>query len=494
MINKYYSIFKELENSLSTNYTYICNKINLNIFSVFNLFNNFCNERSVAYYSSNFFEKQLINYVNDFSLINEAAFTMKKNISPKAKKKLTSEVDNLAKKEFKNQLEPDAVVYFNYDNTDYRYFVEYKVHHNYFKYIELANDYLKYKIYTSSHPDTSAFVYIVFNKNNKKMPTILNGTNSEPQIQFLNKKITKSEIDKNANVFIYDPKIKSLNCDKPKNLEDHIGYNEIKILDKIVNGMKKLTKEYSSIDYSTIPNYSEDPFVKNINCLGTNVSTANILQKYYKYISGLYLLLNENENSLIAKLNELEPKLCIDSTDKLLEWMQGYFRNFTNSTFKKEKESYNKVVINGSTRKSLILLVIIDKFCKENKIDFFHLSFRNKDEQRDYEKIKKTDFYLRFYRDSNSKEKFDILAKTIILYIFNLYNIIFDVENTNTTAEYLEYRDEFKHFLAKKNILDNISTIKALFGLNRKQKVDWELDLNELGKSLLELVVNYDYE
>ena len=75
-----------------------------------------------------------------------------------------------------------------------------------------------------------------------------------------------------------------------------------------------------------------------------------------------------------------------------------------------------------------------------------------------------------------------------------LYNIIFDVENTNTTAEYLEYRDEFKHFLAKKNILDNISTIKALFGLNRKQKVDWELDLNELGKSLLELVVNYDYE
>lgn len=70
---------------------------------------------------------------------------------------------------------------------------------NDFEFIDLATDFLKYKLYTDKNNENTIFIYVIFDKN-ENYPTILNGDTE----QFLYiKDIIRETQFKEKKVFIY---------------------------------------------------------------------------------------------------------------------------------------------------------------------------------------------------------------------------------------------------------------------------------------------------
>jgi len=92
-------------------------------------------------------------------------------------------------------------------------FVEYKMN-NSFVYLDLADDYLKYKVYTSRNEANTIFTYIIFDKK-ENYPTILN--NERPRYKMIGSKIDKTSISADTKIFIYLGKEKIDDTDLEKN-------------------------------------------------------------------------------------------------------------------------------------------------------------------------------------------------------------------------------------------------------------------------------------
>lgn len=355
---KYEYIMKKLADSLDVDYVKNCNEIERNVFFLMNLQNNYCNERTVAYYSTYFFHKSLIDNVNDLHVLNELNFKRLFYISKKEKTELNDEVDNLANEDYKNRLEPDAFIMFEMLGKKYNYFIEYKVHKNSFTYFKLANDYLKYKIYTHQTNIDTKYVYLIFDKRSDGMPSIVKDGETNPKIQYLKKKIKKAEIDKKANVFIYDRDIENKDDEKGDKI---LTNKEIDLLLKFDKKLSKLEELSDAVDLNSIEDYSQNVFIKNIGCLGTNVSTASALQYCYIDIKNIYNHFDLNLEYIYRKVNSLDDT-NITNEEELILWAKNYFKNIINKSFEKEFNNFNKALVKGNKRKSLIFLILLENF------------------------------------------------------------------------------------------------------------------------------------
>lgn len=495
MHSKYQGIFNNLEKELNYNYRFQCDKINNNIFNQLNLKNNFVNERTLAYFSTSVFEQLLNNSSLSYGVINEACFKLNRSITSSARKRYKRQVGNLSTKKYEGNLEPDTVINFEYKRIKYNYFVEYKVHKKVFKYIELANDYLKYKIYTTHAKVDTKFVYIIFNVVNDR-PTILNKTDNFPKIQYLNKTISKSNIDKEANVFIYDP-IESDNLemvDESINLEDYIGIKEIKILDKVVKDAEKIYLK-KDIDFDKIIDYSENDFIKNLSCLGNKVSTAKVLLRQNKGIAELMNYLNIEKEELIITANNFSKKELNDLSG-LFRWMSDYISNLSKDIFQEGENSVNSVLLNTNRRKSMFVLILLEKYCNDNKLKFINIVPKNARESKDLNVIRDMPLFKNLYKQGEYKYRYEILIKTIVYFLSNLYSIVYEQDGEEVVFDELDeptYNERYSSYLLKKSIVEKLREVKSSFNKAKNFRVDWNVDLEDFGLSLLEILSKGDF-
>ena len=484
---EYQTIFDELSIYLKGEYKNNAEALKSNVFNVFRLTNNFCNERTAAYSSTFFLTNYFMKQSYEVSAINEASFDMKYSVKKERIEELKAEVDGKSTKVNKNFFCPDAVMCLSKDNT-YRWFIEYKVHIKHFKFVELANDYLKYKLYTNNIDADSTFVYIVFNKHKDKMPYIESSSGGGVKIQFLNKKMTPTDVDKNANVFIYN-NVNEKSQTKPNDDAQlpSKANNIVLKLDKIEKLLEDAIRNDDSFNYDEITDYTDNIYINNINCLGNKVATAEVIQKHFSKIYKLCGRVNITLERLLDSAKKVENSFT--NIEEMIYWIKGYFPNLIKNAFEREFSSSNKALINGSKKRSLILLIMIKKYCELNFVDCdFDLNI-NEDEQKGLKDVEKSAFFKSQYKEEPHKSKYNLLIESILYFIKESYNIIFEQTPTKTDMELeLVCSTKYSNYQLKKQILEIVHSIKRLF--NKKASIQWNENLDEFGLSLIGYVQN----
>lgn len=491
MRKKYQVAINFLENKLSTEYIKIATKMKNNIFDRLSLTHNYCAERTLAYFSNNIFIEYLNKYNIEKYIMSEVQITPNIQLSQTTKAMYAKKVG--INKPLKNELYngilvPDTVILLENELFNSCYFIEYKIHHNSFSYIKLAYDYLKYKVYTHNSTIDNKFIYIIF--NHAPIPTLITSPNIEPKIQFIDDIITKKIIDKTANVFIYDYKIISDEIEE-NSIDDIIGIKELINLEKVMKSLDVIENS-SSINYDEITDLSENIYLKNINVLGKKVANSQLMIKYYKDLKQTTNDLNITVEELIKDANKYSEK-PINNEKELYEWMKKYYNNYNYKMFTQVITNNNDAISKVVKRKTMMFLITFNKFCEINDVTGCSIFLRSEKEQKDYDELCKTTFMSEYHRDGENKEKLSILVKSILYFITNLYNVMYEDENGNLIVDEegnVSFNDKYSIYLEKKKIIEAISTIKYLFSIGKKTKVTWESDINKLGEELLKLIVN----
>ena len=479
----YQNIFNKLSIFLENDYKNNANNLTTNVFEKLSLKNNFCNERTAAYASTYFMENYLKQNNWDISVINEASFRLISPVTDERKEELKKEVNEKKAKINKTLFCPDAVFFLKKDKS-YRVFIEYKVHIKEFKYIELANDYLKYKIYTDKSTISSIFVYVIFNKTIENMPSIF-VKGKTPKIQFLKRILTFSDIDDETNIFIYEKTniLSMQNNDKPMENKTSVApIDIINKLDEIYNTIQKALIKNENFDYESVNDYSKNIYANNIDTfLGNNVATALIIQQHYSKIENIYYELNISLDKLLNKA-----KIASDSfsdEESMIKWIKKYFPNMIKIAFEKELENSNKALTNGSIRKSVILLIMIKKSCKDNKLNInFELEISS-EEKDGIKKLEQNSFIKDMYKIDQYKEKYNLLIESIIYVLVKDYDIVFEKTENPLNQFALAESDKYYNFKVKKKVLELVRDINKSFDKNKS--ITWDDSLAEFGKKLL---------
>ena len=462
-------------------------------------------EASTSNQTSILFERTLSSVVNYFLFnylkqlcgdnlklcVNEFKIKNKNDINGEKRKKHIVDVD--LKKNPKNHWNYCVVDgYFKIDNfidnTTRHIFVEYKMQDD-FEFIDLATDFLKYKLYTDKNNENTIFVYIIFDKK-ENYPTILSG-GSEHFI--LLKDIIRETQFKEKKVFIYKPDIKQqLNEEQTKKIEQ-----TLKVLDDLtivkeqyIGVMSKTTglskTRHEELILSYLPKYN------------SLVVKSNMIKQNYKFIKNLWD--EANKMSLfkdIYKIFNLDNKeqMSIEMILKEGSHYNYYFEEVINLEDKIEAEENG---IRGRYYSSLNLIALLDYLSdffniKCGKPEYGYKMFgrsNSKKQKHDYQKTadnQKKKIDQKYKTDPDKEKKFLKLLYSLTYYIVEVYPILFEINDNfeviaPTNINLLEKLDEEMRKLLKSmaNIIDvelKISNVKT--------------DLNEISKMFVRLLEKY---
>ncbi|AHI52766.1 hypothetical protein [Spiroplasma culicicola] len=429
---------------------------------------NFLNERSIAFQIT----KALESHLNLLNLIIYSEFHLKSQVTltQKAKKDISLEIPEYKKESNKYDYYPDTYLSFKNNKgiiTDI--FIEYKVD-SAFSFRKLAGDFLKFKYYTWKGKGNNNFIYILFGKKNTagiEIPCMYQ-VHDNNNIQEINKYLIEKDLNKKANIFYY------IN-DKGNSVEikENTLINANKLLDEII----KLEEENL---YNEIHDYSQKDYFSNINqfIFGEKVLLSKIIQNNFYQIKQLYKEIIERKN-----INLLLPKKTYLS---IKDFVKNDISNIS-LTVKEIANHFNKQIIRKSTsskkginqaeftirlKRSLWMLIILDKFSKDNDFKTRILN-ENSFSQREWNEIELLKERLdEIYK---SKENFNILSLGLIYYIVNLYEEVGALEGN----EYVLSK-EFKAFRTNKKIEKYIRNICEELNIKNESEdiSDKEIGLN----------------
>lgn len=313
-------------------------------------------------------------------------------------------------------------------------FVEYKVS-NVFKYLALAEDFIKYKIYTYKNEKNTAFVFVVFDKK-EIYPTILKL--KKPSYILLSRVINKAMFSKNDRVFIYIPRkgndnllFKETNRVSPKSMLR---------IQKTLNKINDLSEDVKNEDlvegkcFKSTNNF----YFSNIGALKNNVSTAKILvDNYYFFIEPLYDFLIHN--------GTIKSDVTIDKYS--LSTLKKQFRDYEKIIFGLKKTRSLKDGLSSGYKSSLNVLTLINVLNKVYKADFTpSLPYFDSETENNAETIYYRDILERnteiTIKKSNAKAYRWMLdaAKNMLIFIVKLYEAVFVFDQN---GEY-EFSDEYE--------------------------------------------------
>lgn len=331
-------------------------------------------------------------------------------------------------------------------------FVEYKSS-DIFKYLLLADDFIKYKIYTCYHEDDTCFVFINFDKN-PNYPSILK--RGLPEYFLLPRLIKKSLFSRDDHVFIYIPRKTAPSKILPLPL-----YN----LKKIYHIIHEVESAIETIDEKDLEEKKHfalinDFYVDNIGAFKSGVATAEILLDcYYFFIKPIFDILKE--------------KIPINEFNKyLLEMVKKGFFNYEKEVYGDKKNRSLNEGLNSGYKSSLNLLVLFNYLNTKYNLGLKpHLKSFESESARgkttiDYNKIllDNTNYLIEYASQNDYMEG---LALNALSFIHNLYQRIF---NFDSNGEY-SYKEEY--LLMKKsnklqkliNELSGILNIKKEFNM-----------------------------
>lgn len=316
-------------------------------------------------------------------------------------------------------------------------FVEYKAS-KIFKYILLADDYIKYKIYTNGNENNTCFAFVNFDKQ-PNYPTILKS--GKPDYYLLPKAINKSMFSNDDRVFIYIP----TNASQTNALIDN--KSKLRKTYKIINDIEKTI---SDIDENDIEKrlhliLNNDFYVNNIGAFKNGVTTAKVLlDNYIHFIKPIYDLIRYDiYDGAIGK--------------EELKTIKRNFSQYERDVYGGKRNRSLKDGLNIGYKSSFNILVLFNLLNKRYNLNLLPALSSFQSDERDgsteinYFEIlnENTNILLNYYLDGNDYVLG--LAKDVLSFIVKLYEriLIFDEDGT------YDYKEEYK-LIKKTNKLQKL--------------------------------------
>lgn len=480
-------ILEEITNSLNE-YNTINGKINENVNGNYKFKINFTNERSIAYYVSNKLEKLFKNHFDkDAVFLNECSLQMEQTIS---RDEVLSECEGIEyvkeyilkemeKKKSKRNFIPDLLI----STKDIDGFVEYKCDVE-FKYIKLAIDYLKYKLYVKNSTKESFFVYMIFEKSKVIKLTNNNGKNT---FQFLSSDLKKDNINDSNCAFIY---YNNMNNEKDSTTE--YDYNDkIKTLSNVNEKIEEVLLVNDVEQFNTVVDFSENYFIKSINKIGTNVIQSQIISNNIELINELLTLFVNKyykdelilaSSSIIHCLTKYKCEYVVDDDlHELIKKICITYNNDITSMHKKTKDALPRENFSVSYKRSNWIIILILMACKQNNIvpvenfeSFESLNNLFEDNVK---------LHYEFYNQTVDMQRhLTDLAFGLMYYSVNCYKSLFHVENSN----YVTLNEQFKCYKYKNEIITDINKKFKRDKSTMYLKCDLDDSIEEIGKKVIE--------
>ena len=349
-------------------------------------------------------------------------------------------------------------------------FVEYKVS-KLFKYVALAEDFIKYKIYTYNNEKNTAFTFVCFD-NKEYYPTILKL--NKPDYVLLSKRINKKMFTQDDRVFIYIPHKTSL-ISVDDNRPDFLGQlrKSHKLLERIVEVTSDLDENDISegVQRELINNF----YCENINAFKNNVATAKLL--FNNYSNFIYPLYKE----LVVK-GIIGDETQFDS-DRLLK-VKKDFKIYEQNVYGEKKLRSLMDGLSTGYKSSLNILILFNilalKYSVDLKPQLYYVDSESKSGRVkiDYNQI----------LENNTKEiienneEYISLGVDLLIFIYNLYETIFEIDESGLYV----YKKEYE-------VLKKAKKLQKLFDELRRL-IKYDNKINMFGENIEnETIMLFEY-
>ncbi|MCH3977245.1 MAG: hypothetical protein LKE36_06670 [Bacilli bacterium] len=491
MPDLYQQIIDYVERDLN-NYAHNCACLNTSVIVPHYNFNvNYCNERTVAYYISTRLYTILRSVgINAQSIISEFNISLRDPLLPG--EIAAAESDSIgADRAYGTWFIPDTYLRLQTGTNQFTdSFIEFKNSDNY-KYLSLANDFLKYRFYTFRSIQESLFVFVILNSTDRtpNTPTLLNGISPSPVYQIITPPLSIHVVDPNASVYF----INSSSFTKPAIFP--YSPSLIKLLDGLLISIDEIINKAQNIEYSSIPNLDGNYYYSRKGKFAPNVIEARIIQNKYRDILGIFDSISQmNDQDIILpaetfiRIQDFRDTSGIDA-DRFSTEITNYFVNQIRNQLDRIGAAPNKYAFKINRRRALWILLLIDKFSKDNQLGFDLTSDIGSDEEKtDGERLRA--ILNDAYGNSTYLENFNMLCLGLVFYIVNLYRLIYIIPEHEEDIE-LSYSTNYIAFNEKKKILRLLTKITASLGI--KNTLDWDTDISELGKLVAEKIIRKSY-
>ena len=365
-------------------------------------------------------------------------------------------------------------------------FIEYKME-NKLVLLNLACDYLKYKTYTYKSNNDTAFIYIVFKKE-EDYPSIINP--SYPLFELIGENLASNPIKSNTRVYIFLPN-KSSQDNHNKLVEDiYPRFNLVSDLADEIN--TELSKQKLTITSEQMV------FINNMSSFNSKVIRSMTLRKHYPFMKEVW------EAAHSANLfQDLDVIFEVDKDKITPEYIinegSTFKRNLSQIYTAEAKQSAMEHGARPSTNVSLFIVSVCDYFNEAFNLgvetpDYAFQKIKSGREVRIHEWKTTVEYFKKklheFYGGNNGYQSKKIvkLYYSLMFYIMNLYPIIFDISD-NSISGYSKSFSEYRLIEYLQNEIDKLTKATSF-----KEKIDLDgvlFDENSDSKQILANFVNY---
>ena len=227
---------------------------------------------------------------------------------------------------------------------------------NSFVYLDLANDYLKYKAITYVNEAGTIFVYAIF-KRQANYPSIL--STAAPHYEFIGKNISSTSVSGTKRVYIYLPGNQSISSGGKRTIP------EIETAIKVMSNVTSLSNKIDALKEETFSKIGNDKlvFVASMKTFNSKVAKSNTLKRHYGFIKALWdKCLDVNFfNNLESIFSDCDGPL---TSEVIIREGSFYKYNLGNNcTIEAKKNAIHNGLRTG-TNVSLFIVAILDFFNK----------------------------------------------------------------------------------------------------------------------------------
>ncbi len=315
-------------------------------------------------------------------------------------------------------------------------FIEYKLEKK-FKLVQLATDYLKYKIYTKNDDKKTIFTFVVCDKK-ENYPTIIN--DKTKKFHILDRRLDIL-LPLDTRIYVYIPTNDSASDEDNIDEKDlYELFNELNIISKKADYID----QFSEKEFKVLENYQK-VFIENMHKFNSKVIKANYIRKNYNFICSLWekskeILSNDGIYLNLNFTNKDEEHII-----ELIDDGSRYFSNYQNNLYGDNLIEAKNSGVKASNYTSFNIIVLLDFFNEailktEIKPEYYETTTirgRNK-ESITYEEIaynhkeKLKGIYCRSEFELNKIKR---LALEIMYFIVNVYPILFEISAENEVID-----------------------------------------------------------
>ncbi len=387
--------------------------------------------------------------------------------------------------------------------------IEYKIN-NKFVYLDLAKDYLKYKILTCQNYGTTIFAYVIF-EDNSAYPSIL--CSKPDYYQLLNTTLRKKTIQKDKRVFIFAPNqvpASSSACNKPSDPKDdpvikpdntspdNSGnqqdgteksgdtsspdsdskttdvYNLLEDVSKLSNQVLEQKEKVTNLFTN-----NEMLFINNMKSFNTNVATSQFLRDYYPFLRRVW------DRSIGNNFFARQIADFGNDIESIAKESGEYRKNVSDMITADSRLRASKDGLIVNTRVSLFIVSTIDYLNETFELGVeppvysstFSGRGKNRHELKDIDAVNTFKTKLkRQYKGIIGKERIKRLSFCVLFYIIHLFDIIYDFDEK--TGAIKDFKPSFKKYKLIGKLQSTIDELEKITSYNG-EKIDVDSLLKE---------------